>query len=97
MPSTRTIIARVPPSVSFDHHLGATDQRGRDRNAEGGGCLVTSWLKPGKHHLTVRAIPIVGHPATDAVTGRVLPAPRPPSALAGTWQRKISDTSAALL
>jgi hypothetical protein len=30
---------RVPPSVSFDHHLGATDHRGRDGDAEGGGCL----------------------------------------------------------
>lgn len=63
--------------------------------AEDGGYLVTSWLKPGKHHFTVRAIPIVGHPATDTVTARVLPAPPPPSALAGTWQRKLSDTSAA--
>jgi hypothetical protein len=63
--------------------------------AEDGGYLVTSFLKPGEHHFTVRAIPRVGRPATDTVTARVLPAPPVPSTLAGTWQRKISDTSGA--
>lgn len=61
--------------------------------ADDGGYLVTSFLAPGRHHFTVRAIPVTGQPATDTVTARVLPAPVVPAALAGTWQRTISDTS----
>jgi hypothetical protein len=63
--------------------------------ADNGGYLVTSFLAPGRHRFTVRAIPFAGHPATDTVTARVLPAPPVPAALAGTWQRRISDTSTA--
>ena len=63
--------------------------------ADDGGFLVTSFLKPGEHRFSVRAIPLHGQPATDTVTARVLPAPQVPAALAGTWQRTISDTSSA--
>jgi hypothetical protein len=35
--------------------------------AEDGGFLVTSWLTPGKHRFTVRAIPFDGHPTTDTL------------------------------
>jgi hypothetical protein len=63
--------------------------------ADDRGYLVTSWLQPGEHRFTVRAVPFTGHPATDSVMARVLPAPPVPSALAGTWQRKISDASGA--
>jgi hypothetical protein len=63
--------------------------------ADDGGFLVTSWLAPGKHRFSVRAIPFHGHPATDTVVARVLPPPEVPAALAGTWQRKIADTSGA--
>jgi hypothetical protein len=63
--------------------------------ADDGGYLVTSFLAPGRHLFTVRAIPFAGHPATDTVTARVLPAPPAPDALLGTWQRTISDTSGA--
>jgi len=63
--------------------------------ADDGGFLVTSWLTPGKHRFTVRAIPLDGHPATDTVVARVLPSPEVPAALAGSWQRKITNTSGA--
>jgi hypothetical protein len=56
--------------------------------------LVTSWLTPGKHKFTVRAIAKDGGSATDTVVARVRPLPVVPSALAGAWQRTI-DTSAA--
>ena len=59
------------------------------------GYLVTSWLAPGKHRFTVRAVASHGRQATDTVVARVLPAPPVPDALAGTWQRTIDDTSAA--
>lgn len=57
--------------------------------------LVTSWLSPGIHRFTVRAISTTDAAATDTVTARVLPPPVVPSALAGTWQRTFQTTSAA--
>ena len=46
--------------------------------------LVTSFLTPGKHVFTVRAIDVRGHVATDTVTATAPQAPSPPAALAGT-------------
>jgi hypothetical protein len=63
--------------------------------AEGGGYLVTSWLAPGQHRFEVRAVAKDGRTAIDTVIARVLPAPKVPAALAGTWHRKITDTSGA--
>ena len=51
-----------------------------------GNYLVTSFLTPGKHVFTVRAIDVGGHVATDTVTATVPQAPSPPAALAGTWK-----------
>lgn len=59
------------------------------------GYLVTSFLSPGIHRFTVRALSTTGATATDTVTARVLPPPVVPAPLAGTWQRTIPDTSAA--
>jgi len=58
------------------------------------GYLVTSWLEPGSHRFQVRATAKDGRVATDTVVARAAPAPPPPAALAGTWQRTI-DTSSA--
>jgi hypothetical protein len=78
----------------IDGRQGWVERKSPYSYAEGG-FLVTSWLRPGKHRFTVRAIPFAGRPATDTVIARVLPPPEVPAALAGTWQRKISDTSGA--
>jgi len=51
-----------------------------------GNYLVTSFLTPGKHVFTVRAIDVGGHVATDTVTATVPQAPSPPAALAGPWK-----------
>lgn len=59
------------------------------------GFLVTSFLSPGRHRFAVRVVARDGRRATDTVTARVLPAPVPPAALAGTWERTITDTSGA--
>jgi len=59
------------------------------------GFLVTSFLTPGRHRFAVRAVATDGRRATDTVTARVLPAPMPPAALQGTWERTIPDTSGA--
>jgi hypothetical protein len=51
-----------------------------------GNYLVTSFLTPGKHVFTVRAVDVSGQIATDTVTAAVPAAPAPPAALAGTWK-----------
>src|SRR5262249_1753512 len=49
------------------------------------GYLITTWLPPGRHTFTARAIASDGRTAFDTATARVLPAPKPPTDLAGTW------------
>jgi hypothetical protein len=79
----------------IDGRVAWVEQNAPYSYADDGGYLVTSFLAPGRHHFTVRAIPFAGQPATDTVTARVLPPPPVPASLAGTWERKISDTSGA--
>jgi hypothetical protein len=55
------------------------------------GYLVTTWLSPGRHRFTVRAVLTNGRKASHTVIARVLPAPEPPPALAGRWQRTVTD------
>jgi hypothetical protein len=52
-----------------------------------GNYLVTSFLAPGMHTFTARAIWADGRTATDTVRSQVSPAPAPPPALTGTWKR----------
>jgi hypothetical protein len=59
------------------------------------GWLFTTWLKPGKHRFTARATLTNGQKATDTVVARVLPAPEPPTELAGRWQRTVTDEDVA--
>jgi hypothetical protein len=66
---------------------------GEDDEGHHLGYLVTSWLTPGKHRFTVRAVALDGRKATDTVVARVVAAPTPPAALAGTWERTFDDTS----
>src|SRR5262249_48587609 len=55
-----------------------------------GNWLVTSFLDPGLHTFTVRAVTRGGRTATDTVKARVLPAPAPPAKLAGAWTRIVT-------
>jgi hypothetical protein len=55
-----------------------------------GNYLVTSFLTPGKHTFTVRAIDAQGHTATDTVTAAVTAAQAPPAGLAGPWTRTVT-------
>jgi hypothetical protein len=68
---------------------------GEDEAGEHQNYLVTSWLTPGRHRFTVRAIARDGRKVEQTVFARVSPAAAPPAALAGTWKRTIKDTSAA--
>jgi hypothetical protein len=58
-----------------------------------GNYLVTSFLTPGKHVFTVRAVSARGHVATDTVTATVPVAPLPPEPLAGTWKKFVQQTA----
>jgi hypothetical protein len=62
-----------------------------------GGYLVTTWLNPGTHTFTSRVRPPgQSHVMIDdTVTATTVAPPAPPAALAGTWERTVSDVSGA--
>jgi hypothetical protein len=70
-----------------EHHAPFT--YGRD-----GGYLVTSFLSPGVHTFTVRAVSKRNQQGTDSVRARVVAAPEPPAQLAGAWSRQVSSGDA---
>jgi len=59
-----------------------------------GNYVVTSWLRPGLHTFTVRAVATDGRRATTSSRARTVAPPPPPSALAGTWHRRVSAAEA---
>ena len=69
---------------------GAPYVYGGDDNGRNLGFLITTWLTPGRHTFTGRVVTTDGTAATHKVVARVLPAPAPPAALAGTWTRTMS-------
>lgn len=69
------------------YNYGSDDFRGHL------GSLVTTWLQPGTHRFTVRVALRDGRQASHTVEARVLPAPKPPTALAGRWERTIDDAT----
>jgi hypothetical protein len=62
---------------------------GGDDNGRNLGFLVTTWLSSGRHTFTAQVKTTDGS-AIDMVVARVLPAPAPPAALAGTWTRTMT-------
>jgi hypothetical protein len=50
--------------------------------------LVTSFLEPGLHTFTVRAVTADNQVATDTIKARVVAPPTPPAKLVGTWTLK---------
>lgn len=52
--------------------------------------LNTSFLKPGLHTFTARVFASGGSTGTDNVSARVIQAPPPPAALAGTWKHHVN-------
>jgi hypothetical protein len=65
------------------YYYGAND-------AKSANWLVTSFLSPGTHTFTVRAVTRTGATATDSVKARVIAAPAPPIKLAGAWTRIVT-------
>jgi hypothetical protein len=67
---------------------------GGDHDGADDGFLITTWLTPGEHHFTATVTDLNGTKTEDTVTARVLPAPQPPPALAGTWTRMVTAQDA---
>jgi hypothetical protein len=62
---------------------------------DGDNYLITSWLRPGMHRFSFRAIATDGHTATTYSAARVLPAPAAPAGLDSTrWTRQYSQSEA---
>jgi DNA-binding SARP family transcriptional activator len=69
---------------------------GADDNGANPGYLFTTWLTPGEHVFTAHVVSSANDKSpTDVVTARVLPAPEPPAALAGTWTRTVTKQDQA--
>ena len=80
----------------IDRHLAWTEMNspyvfGSDDDGTNLGFLITTWLRPGRHSFTVRAIGESGRVVSDTVTARVTAAPQPPTALQGTWTRTMTQ------
>jgi hypothetical protein len=52
--------------------------------------LVTSFLAPGAHTFTTKAVAADDRTAVEAVTAAVKAAPQPPAELAGRWSRTVA-------
>jgi hypothetical protein len=76
----------------IDGRLAWVEHRAPYVYANDGNWLVTSFLRPGRHVFSVRAISTSGQKTSDSVTARVIPAPSPPADLAGTWSRTATVT-----
>jgi hypothetical protein len=61
-----------------------------DDNGKNMGYLITTWIKPGMHHLAVRVTSKDGQSKAEGFNARVVAAPTPPPELAGkTWRRVV--------
>lgn len=63
---------------------------GGDDNGANRGYLTTTWLSPGTHAFTARALDVNGHTVSNTINARVQPAHQPPAALRGIWTRVIT-------
>ena len=77
-----------------DKTVGFNYIKTSDTYPDTGGYLVTTWLKPGTHTFTSRVRP-PGSQVTidDTVIATTVAPAAPPAALAGTWERTVSDLS----
>src|SRR5919202_411165 len=100
--STQSLATSEPLRVvsTLDGKLRWTEKRPPYNYAgdDGGrnlGYLITTWLRAGPHRFTVRVTDTAGRKATRTVISRVLPAPRPPRPLRGTWTRQVTPADLA--
>jgi hypothetical protein len=74
----------------IDGRLGWVERKAPYVYGDDGNWLVTSFLTPGRHAFTVRAIATSGQSAMSTVNATVAAAPAPPATLAGTWARTVT-------
>ncbi|PZR82682.1 MAG: hypothetical protein DLM65_03395 [Candidatus Aeolococcus gillhamiae] len=74
----------------IDGRLGWVEHKPPYVYGNDGNWLVTSFLMPGKHTFTVRAISTSGQSAVTTVTATVAAPPAPPAVLAGAWARRVT-------
>jgi hypothetical protein len=81
-------------SVQFiiDGQLGWVEQKTPYFYGDDGNWLVTSFLAPGLHEFTVRALVIGGKPASDTVKATTVAGDPPPAALQGSWKRTATPS-----
>ena len=58
--------------------------------------LVTSFLAPGAHTFTTKAITTDDRTATESVNAMVMAAPEPPASLAGRWSKTVGGDEPGL-
>jgi hypothetical protein len=74
----------------IDGKLAWVEQNSPYYYGDDGNWLVTSFLTPGPHTLTVKVKTIDGHTASEAVHAMATAPPSPPGDLAGTWHRTVT-------
>lgn len=91
-PNTTQSVTEVDYFIDGYHawteHQGPYYYGGNDGSV--GNWLVTTFLKPGLHTFSVRAITSDNQVATDTVKAQVIAAPQPPAKLAGSWSRTVT-------
>jgi hypothetical protein len=78
----------------IDGRLGWVEHHPPYDYGNDGNWLVTTWLAPGLHRFTVRAVMSGGRSGRQTTKARILPAPEPPAELAGTWSRAVIEGDA---
>jgi hypothetical protein len=74
----------------IDSKLGWVEKNAPYFYGDDGNWLVTSFLAPGQHTFTVKAMGATGGTATDTVTATVTAPAAPPAALAGSWTHVVT-------
>jgi hypothetical protein len=90
--ATPSVAADQISEVDFliDGKLGWVEHSAPYYYGDDGNWLVISFLRPGEHTFTVRAITVQGKTLTDAVKASISAPPAPPPALRGIWKRMVT-------
>jgi hypothetical protein len=74
----------------IDNQLAAVEHKAPYSFGGDSGWLVTSFLDPGEHTFTTKAVAADDRTAVETVTAAVKAGPDPPAELAGRWSRTVA-------